>query len=408
MSAGPRCRFCEAPLNRIFVDLGETPLANRFIAPEDAETPEPIHPLCVYVCDGCFLVQLGTTVPPEVLFADYPYFSSYARSWIEHCERYAGMARERYALGPGSKVVEVASNDGHLLRAFRDAGVDVLGVEPAANVTRVAEENGVPTEVDFFGRATAQRLISQGHAADLVVANNVLAHVPELNDFVAGLALLVKPEGAVTVEFPHLLQLIERVQFDTIYHEHVSYLSLGVVERVFAAHGLVVTEVETLPTHGGSLRVHAGRSGAASVGSTPVHTAEATAELGSAAGYAGFAARVAHARTALCGFLDQARHEGKSVAAYGAAAKGNTLLNVCGLGRESIDYVVDRSPHKQGKLLPGSRIPVYPPERLDQTRPDFVLILPWNLRDEIVRDMAHIAGWGGHFVIPVPECTVVG
>ena len=266
----------------------------------------------------------------------------------------------------------------------------------------------MPTEVAFFGRATAERLVSEGHAADLVVANNVLAHVPDINDFVAGLALVIKPGGAVTVEFPHVLRLIEGVQFDTIYHEHVSYLSLGVIERVFAAHGLIITEVETLPTHGGSLRIHAGRAGARGVGSTPVHAAEAAAELGSVTGYAGFAARVSHTRTSLRGFLDRAQREGKAVAAYGAAAKGNTLLNVCGIGRESIEYVADLSPHKQGKLLPGSRIPVHPPGHLDLTRPDFVLILPWNLRDEIMRDMAHIAGWGGRFVIPIPECTVVG
>lgn len=408
MSAAPSCRFCDAALDRVFVDLGETPLANRFVAPEDAAAPEPRYPLCVYVCDGCLLVQLGATVPPEVLFSEYAYFSSYSRSWLEHCERFAEMARKRYPLGPDSKVVEVASNDGHLLRFFTAAGVPVLGIEPAANVAEVARKNGIPTEVAFFGRATAERLVAAGHAADLVVANNVLAHVPELNDFVAGLAVLVKPDGAVTVEFPHLLRLIEGVQFDTIYHEHVSYLSLGVVERVFAAQGLTVIDVEELPTHGGSLRVHARRTGAAGHTSTPVHAAEAAAGLDSPQGYAGFAAWVAHARASLCAFLTQARQERKAVAAYGAAAKGNTLLNVCGVGCESIAYVVDRSPHKQGMLLPGSRIPVHPPERIDETRPDFVLILPWNLRDEIVRDMAHIAEWGGRFVIPIPECTVVG
>ena len=406
MSADPSCRFCAAPLRRVFVDLGETPLANRYLDPQDAAAPEPRYPLCVYVCDGCRLVQLGETVAPEVLFAEYAYFSSYSRSWLDHCARFAAMARARFSLGPASKVVEVASNDGHLLRTFRAAGIPVLGVEPAANVARAAEADGIPTEVAFFGRATAARLVAAGHAADLVVANNVLAHVPDLNDFVAGLASLVKPAGAVSVEFPHLLRLIEGVQFDTIYHEHVSYLSLGVVERVFVAHGLGVAEVEELPTHGGSLRVTARRG--ESAGSAAVRAAETAAGLDSADGYAGFEAKVAHARDSLRAFLAQARRAGKTVAAYGAAAKGNTLLNVCGIGRESIAYVVDRSPHKQGKLLPGSRIPIHPTERLAATKPDYVLILPWNFRDEIVHDMADIAEWGGRFVIPIPECTILG
>lgn len=407
MSTGTICRFCGAVLSRVFVDLGETPLANRFIAPEDA-APEPRYPLRVYVCDACMLVQLGAGVPPEVMFADYPYFSSYSRSWLEHCERFANVACRRFSLGPSSKVVEIASNDGHLLRAFQASGVAVLGVDPAANVARAAEANGVPTEVAFFGQATAERLHSAGHTADLVVANNVLAHVPDLNDFVAGLALLVKPEGVVTCEFPHLLRLIEGVQFDTIYHEHVSYFSLGVVERVFAAHGLTVTEVETLLTHGGSLRIHARRTGAANGGMAAVRAAESAAGLESPAGYTGFAAHVERARGSLRALLARVQQDGKTVAAYGAAAKGNTLLNVCGIGRESIAYVVDRSPHKQGKLTPGSHIPVHAPEQLEATKPDYVLILPWNLRDEIARDMAHIGGWGGRFVIPVPECTVLG
>ena len=339
MNAAPTCRFCAARLSRVFVDLGETPLANRFIDPRDADAPEPRDLLCVYVCDGCLLVQLGALVPPEVLFAEYAYFSSYARSWLDHRARFAEAARARFSLGPASKVVEVASNDGHLLRIFQSAGVPVLGVEPAANVARVAEAGGVPTEVAFFGRSTAERLLAAGHTADLVVANNVLAHVPDLNDFVAGLALLVKPEGAVTAEFPHLLRLIEGAQFDTIYHEHVSYFSLGVVEAVFAAHGLCLTHVEELPTHGGSLRITVRRGGIA--GTAAVRAAEAAAGLDSPAGYGGFAARVEHARASLRAFLAQARRDGKTVAAYGAAAKGNTLLNVCGVTADSIAYVVD-------------------------------------------------------------------
>ncbi|MBE7198489.1 MAG: methyltransferase domain-containing protein [Parafilimonas terrae] len=405
------CRFCDAPLRLRFCDLGQTPLANAFVPPERATEPDPHYPLRVMVCEACRLVQAEAVASPDAIFSHYAYFSSYSESWVAHAGRFAAMAQARFGLSAASQVVEVASNDGYLLRHFLAAGIPVLGVEPAANVAAAATAAGVPTLVRFFGRGTADELVMEGRAADLVVANNVLAHVPDINDFVAGLAHLVKPDGVISIEVPHLLRLIAEAQFDTIYHEHFYYLSLLAVERVFAAHSLRVFDVEEWSTHGGSLRILACRNGSGMHPSGPglarVRAEEAAAGLDTDGPYERFQGRVAPIRDGLLAFLRSARTEGRSVAAYGAAAKGNTLLNVCGVTRDLIAYVVDRNPHKQGLLLPGSRLPIHPPERLRETRPDYVLILPWNIRDEVVASIPEVRAWGGRFVIPVPELTVL-
>ncbi len=406
----PACRACGAPLACTFVDLGETPLANAYLEEADLAKPEPRYPLHARVCGACFLVQIDAAVPPEEIFSDYAYFSSYSESWVAHARRFCAAARDRFGLGPESLVVEVASNDGYLLRHFVATGVPVLGIEPAANVARVAEAAGVPTLTRFFGLELAHELAAAGRSADLLVGNNVLAHVPDLNDFVAGLAALVKPAGVISIEAPHLLRLIEGVQFDTIYHEHFSYFSLLAVEHVFARHGLRVFDVETLETHGGSLRILACRE-AADRAEEPalarVRAQENDAGLDRLDVYAGFGARVAEAQASLIAFLERARREGRTVAAYGAAAKGNTLLNACGVGRDDIAGVADVSPHKQGRYMPGSRLPIHAPEWLRETRPDYVLILPWNLKDEIVERMACVRDWGGRFVVPIPRTEVL-
>ncbi len=405
------CSACAAPLSHSFVDLCTTPLANSYPGPDDLARHDPRYPLHARVCAACFLVQLDEVVPSAEIFSDYAYFSSYSESWVAHARRFAEMARERFALGPDSLVVEVASNDGYLLRHFVEAGVPVLGIEPAANVAAMAEAAGVPTLVRFFGRDAGRELAAEGKAADLVVGNNVLAHVPDLDGFVAGLAALVRPGGAISLEFPHLLRLIEGVQFDTIYHEHFSYFSLLALQPVLARHELRVFDVEELTTHGGSLRLFACRADGddreEGPGLAAVQAAERAAGLDRLETYAGFAEQVAAARESWLSFLEDARRDGKSVAAYGAAAKGNTLLNVCGVGPELIDFVVDASPHKQGRYTPGTRLPIYGPERLIEARPDYVLILPWNLRDEIVDEMHEVRSWGGRFVVPIPKTEVL-
>jgi len=412
MSGGkPCCHFCGAALSDTFVDLGETPLANSYLSEADPAKPEPRYPLHARVCRSCLLVQVDSVVPAEEIFSDYAYFSSYSESWVAHARAYARMAARRFRLGPDSLVAEVASNDGYLLKHFVAAGVPVLGIEPAANVARVAEEAGVRTEVAFFGGETARRLKGEGFAADLMAANNVLAHVPDLNAFVAGFPVLLKPDGVVTFEFPHLLNLVNEVQFDTIYHEHFSYLSLLVVEKIMAAHGMRVFDVEELPTHGGSLRVYVCHAGCAAreegAGLAAVRAKEREAALQRIETYAGFEPRVRAVRAALLDFLGMAKAEGKVVAAYGAAAKGNTLLNYCGIGPELIPFVVDRSPAKQGRYMPGSRIPIFAPDSIARERPDYVLILPWNLRDEIMSEMSHVRDWGGRFVTAVPTLRVL-
>ncbi|MFQ5786270.1 MAG: methyltransferase domain-containing protein [Alphaproteobacteria bacterium] len=405
------CRFCGAPLEHDLVDLGETPLANGYLDEAALTRAEPRFRLRARVCAECFLVQLDTVVSPKAIFSDYAYFSSYSTSWVEHARRFAEATIARFALGPTSRVVEVASNDGYLLRHFIAAGVPALGVEPAENVAKAARASGVPTEARFFGADLARDLVARGFAADLAVANNVLAHVPALNDFVAGLALLLKPVGVLSVEFPHLLHLIERVEFDTIYHEHFSYFSFSVAERVFARHGLRVFDVERLATHGGSLRLFASRADGVPRAPTPavdeLRRLERDAGFDDLRAYAGFAPRVEAVKTALLDFLHAARREGRSVVAYGAAAKGNTLLNSCGVGGDLIAYAVDLSPHKQGRYLPGSRLAIHPPERVFETRPDYLLILPWNLREEIVASMAGIRDWGGRFVVSIPRLEVI-
>jgi len=359
------------------------------------------------VCEACWLVQLPAFHRPADIFApDYAYFSSFSSSWLEHARRYAGMAIERFDLGAGSSVIEIASNDGYLLRYFRDAGVPVLGIEPARNVAEAAISSGIPTRTVFFGREVAADMAENGETADLVIGNNVLAHVPDLNDFVAGLARLLKPTGVLTMEFPHLLRLIEGNQFDTIYHEHFSYFSLVTARRVFARHGLRVFDVEELSTHGGSLRVFvcpeaSGRQTAPAV--AKLMASERDAGLETAGAYAAFDDNVRKVRRGLLRFLVDARDAGRTVVGYGAPAKGNTLLNACGVRGDLIDFTVDLSPHKQGLYLPGSRIPVLAPEAIDRARPDDILVLPWNLRDEIAGQLAPTAKWGARLFVPIPH-----
>lgn len=406
-----RCRFCETPLQHTFIDLGASPLSNSYLAPEQLRAMEPFYPLHAFVCEVCFLVQVDEVESPDSIFSDYAYFSSFSKSWLRHAERYAEMMVDRFGFGAESLVVEVASNDGYLLRYFKEHGVPVLGIEPAANVAKVAEEAGVPTRVTFFGVETARELLRECKQADLLVGNNVLAHVPALNDFVAALAMLLKPQGVLTMEFPHLVELMRNHQFDTIYHEHFSYFSLYTVERIFERHGLVLFDVEQLPTHGGSLRIFVKHREDASkpVAERLLHLRELERQAGihRLETYQSFAQKVLETKRELVRFLLDASADGKRVVAYGAAAKGNTLLNYCGVRGDCLDYVVDLNPYKQGKYLPGTRIPIYPPDRVRETKPDYLLILPWNLKDEIMGQMAHVREWGGRFVVPIPRLEVL-
>jgi SAM-dependent methyltransferase len=405
------CRHCGATLRDTFVDLGVSPLANSFIPVEDDGQMERFYPLHAFVCTDCKLVQLQEFETPQAIFSDYLYFSSYSPSWLAHCERYAEEAISRLGLDERSRVVEIASNDGYLLQFFVRRGIPVLGIEPAENVAIVARANGIPTEALFFGSSTAARLRDEGRTADLIVANNVLAHVPDINDFIKGVALLLKTGGLATFEFPHLLRLMEFGQFDTIYHEHSSYISLLTAERIFSAKGLRIVDVEELPTHGGSLRLHV----RAARGELPppterllsVRQAEAAAGLHEPASYHDFAVRPLATKCALLEFLIGAKRAGRRIAGYGAPAKGNTLLNYCGIGPEFIDFTVDRNPHKQNHLLPGSRIPIRDPQAIIEAKPDFVLILPWNLREEIIAQMSDIRRWGGRFVVAIPELEII-
>jgi SAM-dependent methyltransferase len=404
------CRFCGSELRATFADLGMSPHSNAFVAPDRAQEPEPFYPLHAYVCGNCRLVQLRQFATPESIFRNYLYFSSFSDTWLRHAEAYADSMISRLRLGAESQVVETASNDGYLLQFFQRRGVPVLGIEPAANVARVAIDKGIPTDIAFFGERTAERLRGAGIAPDLIVANNVMAHVPDLNDFVRGFKILLKPDGVITVEFPHLLRLMQENQFDTIYHEHFSYFSLLVVERVFAATGLRLFDVQRLPTHGGSLRVFSCHAESTAHDRSPAVDAilaeEIAAGLDEIAAYRGFAERVIETKCALLRFCIDARRDGASLAGYGAPAKGNTLLNYCGIGPELLPFTVDRSPHKQGMLLPGVHIPIRAPEAIFQERPDYVLILPWNLKYEIVEQMAGIRAWGGRFVVPIPEVQI--
>ena len=404
------CRFCGTSMHRTFVDLGMSPLCETYPSCENLNRGEVYYPLHVYVCDHCFLVQLEEYETAENIFGDYAYFSSYSDSWLKHAENYCAKMTSRLGLDARSQVVEVASNDGYLLQYFAGAGIPVLGIEPAANVAKVAAEKGVPTLVRFFGAQLARELAAEDRCADLVLGNNVLAQVPDLNDFVEGLRILLKPTGVLTLEFPHLLQLIRRNEFDTIYHEHFSYFSMLTTTRILAAHGLKAFDVEELTTHGGSLRVYACRiedeSRAVQPSAQAVIDREVEAGLASPLGYETFARQVKRTKLAFLDLLLAAANEGKTVAAYGAPGKSATLLHYCGIGRDLIQYTVDRSPYKQGRFLPGTHIPIYHPDRIRETRPDYVVILPWNLKDEIIEQLQFIREWGGRFIIPIPEAVI--
>lgn len=401
------CRFCRAELRQTFVDLGMSPLCETYPSAGDLNRGESYYPLHVYVCEKCLLVQLEEYESPESIFSDYAYFSSYSDSWLKHADNYCRLMTKRFGLGGNSLVVEVASNDGYLLQYFVQRSVRVLGIEPAANVAKVALEKGVPTLVRFFGTGFAQELAAEGHCADLVLGNNVLAQVPDLNDFVEGLKILLKPEGVLTLEFPHVLQLMEHNEFDTIYHEHFSYFSMLTTVRIMEAHGMKVFDVEELSTHGGSLRAYACRASAETHQIEPrvaeLIAAEEKAGLASLKGYENFAQQVKQTKLALMDFLVQAARQGRTVAGYGAPGKSATLLHYCGIGRDLIEYTVDRSPYKQGRFLPGTHIPIFHPDRLRETKPDYVVILPWNLKDEIMGQLQFIREWGGRFVVPIPK-----
>jgi SAM-dependent methyltransferase len=404
------CRFCGVALQRTFVDLGMSPLCETYPSAADLNRGETYYPLHVYVCDRCFLVQLQEYESAESIFSDYAYFSSYSDSWLRHANAYCEKMQSRFGLGKDSFVVEVASNDGYLLQYFVQRDIPVLGIEPAANVAEVAVAKGVPTLVRFFGAQLARELVQEGSSADLVLGNNVLAQVPDLNDFVEGLQILLKPEGILTLEFPHLLKLIELSEFDTIYHEHFSYFSLQTTARLLEAHGLRIFDVEELPSHGGSLRVYACRqtsNHALQPNVARVIQNERSAGLDRIEGYESFAREVRETKFALLDFLLRAAREGKTVAGYGAPGKSATLLHYCGIGKDLIQYTVDRSPYKQGRFLPGTHIPIYHPDRISKTRPDYVIILPWNLQIEIMQQLEYIREWGGKFVVPIPRAAVL-
>lgn len=406
-----RCRFCGTDLQQTFIDLGMSPLCETYPGPADLNRGEVYYPLHVYVCGKCLLVQLEEYESPENIFGDYAYFSSFSDSWLKHADNYCASTKSRFGLNEESFVVEVASNDGYLLQYFAQRNVPVLGIEPAANVARVAVEKGVPTLVKFFGAQLAEQLSSEGRSADLVLGNNVLAQVPDLNDFVEGLKVLLKPEGVLTLEFPHLLKLIEHNEFDTIYHEHFSYFSLLTTVQLMEAHGLKVFDVEELHSHGGSLRVFACRTEANTHAVEPSVTRviedEKEAGLDSLDGYKTFTQQVRETKLALLEFLLKAACEGKSVAGYGAPGKSATLLHYCGIGKDLIEYTVDRSPYKQGRFLPGTHIPIHHPDRIRETKPDYVVILPWNLQNEIIQQLQYVRDWGGQFVVPIPTATIL-
>jgi hypothetical protein len=403
------CQSCGAPLTQTLVDLGLSPLANSYVRPEEADRPDPLYPLHARVCNECWLVQVDSVVPADEIFSDYAYFSSFSTTFLQHASRYVDDVVPRFGLGPDSQVIEIASNDGYLLQYFVQKGIPALGIEPAENVAEVAREKGVPTISAFFGESLAEELVADGKRPDLVLSNNVLAHVPDINDFVAGISTLLSGDAVYTVEFPHLLNLIDHTQFDTIYHEHYTYLSLLAVERIFARHAMRVFDVEKVSTHGGSLRVFACREDSAR-GATDaidqVRAEEKAAKLDEPSGYDGFEAKVHRVRDELLAFLSDAKEAGARVVGYGAAAKGNTLLNYCGIGPDLVSFVVDKNPAKQNTLLPGSRIPVRAVEALDDQPIDYVLILPWNLRDEIVDQLSSLRRTGCRFVTAIPSLTL--
>jgi SAM-dependent methyltransferase len=403
------CRFCASPLKLTVVDLGMSPLCESFLPAEQIEEMEPFFPLHVRACERCWLVQLPAFVAPEEIFTEYAYFSAYSTAWVEHARQYVEMISARLGLGDDDLVVELASNDGYLLQHFVGTGVPILGIDPAANVAQVAEERGVPTLVAFFGEALAGRLVEEGRSARLVLGNNVLAQVPDLNDFVAGVRMLLRPDGTATFEFPHLLRLLEGLQYDTIYHEHFSYFSLATISEIFVAHGLEVYSVEELWTHGGSLRVygqHVGGPNAVEPSVDAILSAEEAGGLRTSERYARFAEDVKESKRALLELLIDLRRSGKQVVGYGAPGKGNTLLNYCGIRTDLLDYTVDRNPYKHGLFTPGTHIPIHPTERIAETTPDYVLVLPWNLVDEIAEQLAYIRDWGGELIVPIPLAEV--
>ncbi|CAN5362937.1 class I SAM-dependent methyltransferase [soil metagenome] len=405
-----KCRFCHAPLHKTFVDLGMSPLCEDLIKAEQLNKMEPFYPLHVFVCTNCLLVQVEELVSPEVIYRDYAYFSSYSDSWLAHSKQYADDIVNRFSLSEKHLIVELASNDGYLLQYFKRKKLQVLGIEPAAKVATHARGKGIPTEIKFFGKKCVDELIARYGKAYLLIGNNVLAHVPEINDFVSSMKKFLQPTGIITMEFPHLLKLIEGNQFDTIYHEHYSYLSFAVVEKIFNAHGLVLFDVEELATHGGSLRIY-GKHKEDITRTTDERVArlrekELAAGMNSLSYYEGFNERVKKTKWNVLEFLISARRDGKSVVGYGAPGKGNTLLNYCGVRTDLIDYTVDRNPHKQNSYLPGTLIPIFSPARIAETKPDFVFILPWNLKNEIMANLSYIGQWGGKFVVPIPEIEI--
>jgi SAM-dependent methyltransferase len=405
------CRSCGHTKLFNFIDLGMSPLSNSYIKPADLNKVEYFYPLHAVVCEHCLLVQIDEFVAPHNIFTDYAYFSSYSNSWLDHCKSYVNMMIERFELDANSSVIEIASNDGYLLQYFIARGIPCLGIEPAQNVADIAIQKGVPTETEFFGEAYANNLNERRSKPNLIIGNNVLAHVPNINDFVSGLKKLLAEDGVITLEFPHLLQLIDKVQFDTIYHEHFSYLSLFSVEKILKKYGLKVFDVEEIATHGGSIRIYVSHIEASS---HKLHDSvvllrekENLALLGEAKGYVGFSNKANKIKRDLLSFLNTSKAQGKSIIGYGAAAKGNTLLNYCGIRSDYLDYVVDLSPHKQGLYLPGTHIPIYPPNEILRTKPDFVLILPWNISSEVIEQNASIRDWGGKFIVAIPELNIL-
>lgn len=404
------CRFCSAKLTDSVADLGMSPLSNAFLTEKDMQREEIFYPLHAYVCSACRLVQLPAHESPDNIFRDYSYFSSYSDSWLDHCRNYAKTICARRQLGSHSMVVELASNDGYLLQFFKQLGIPILGIEPAGNVAAVAIGKGIPTWDRFFGTEVAKDIVSAGLIADLLVANNVLAHVPDLNDFVEGIRMVLKPEGIASLEFPHLQRLVEQCQFDTIYHEHFSYFSLITVRRIFQAHGLRVFDVDELSTHGGSLRIYACHNSSHEADTGAV---EALVQRETALGYDGseiyarFHEKVQMVKRNLLRFLIELFESGKTIVGYGAPAKGNTLLNYCGIRTDLLPFTVDRSPHKIGRFLPGTHIPIYNPDQIRLVKPDYVLILPWNLKHEISSQMADVREWGGRFVVPIPSVEIL-
>lgn len=403
------CRFCGTQLSVTFADLGMSPPSNAFLLPQQTVSMERFFPLHAFVCTSCLLVQLEEFESPDDIFRDYAYFSSFSDSWLAHCKRYAGNITERLGLTGDHVVVEVASNDGYLLQYFKDLGVGILGIEPARNVAEIAINKGIPTVTEFFGQSLAEELKASGTAADLLCGNNVLAHVPNLNDFIEGVRILLKRGGTATFEFPHLLALMKYNQFDTIYHEHFSYFSILALEKIFSAHGMQIVDIDEIPTHGGSLRIYVQHDGVSSPGPNVARVLAAERDFGldNIKTYEQFTERVNKTKRSFLSFLIKAKDDGKTVAAYGAAAKGTTLLNYCGVRTDLIDYIVDRNDYKQGRFLPGCHIPIYDPSKIFETKPDYVVILPWNIRDEISQQMAGISEWGGRFVTPVPAVEVL-